>query len=94
MRSFFWSVFSCIRTEKDTVYLSYSVRMRENTDQKNLRIWTLFTQSNLFRSINFCSQYQITIEIRASDKQIGGMGGIASNPPIGQVNVLCDLTGF
>ena len=22
----------------------YSVRMRENTDQKKLRIWTLFTQ--------------------------------------------------
>ena len=34
IRSFFWSVFSCIRT----------VRIKENTDQKKLRIWTLFTQ--------------------------------------------------
>ena len=25
----------------------YSVRMRENTDQKKLRIWTLFTQCKL-----------------------------------------------
>ena len=25
----------------------YSVRMRENTDQKKLRIWTLFTQWRL-----------------------------------------------
>ena len=34
---FFWSVFSCIRTEyRDLQSKSpYSVRMRENTDQKN-----------------------------------------------------------
>ena len=25
----------------------YPVRIRENTDQKNLRIWTLFTQCSL-----------------------------------------------
>ena len=25
----------------------YSYRMRENTDQKNFSIWTLFTQCNL-----------------------------------------------
>ena len=35
IRSFFWSVFSCIRN---------SVQIQENTDQKKLRIWTLFTQ--------------------------------------------------
>ena len=34
LRSNFWSVFSRVRTE-------YGVRMRENTDQKLLRIWTL-----------------------------------------------------
>ena len=39
MRCFFWSIFSCIRTE----YSPYSVRIRENTDQKKLRISTLFT---------------------------------------------------
>ena len=43
IRSFLWSVFFRIRTE-------YSVRMRENTDQKKLRIWTLFTQC-LFQAI-------------------------------------------
>ena len=37
IRSFFWSVFSCIRTP-------YSVETRENTAQKKLHIWTLFTQ--------------------------------------------------
>ena len=46
IRSFFWSVFSRIRTEYgDILCISpYSVRVRENTDQKNLHIWTLFTQ--------------------------------------------------
>ena len=33
IRSFFWSIF-----------FLYSVRIRENTDQKKLRTWTLFTQ--------------------------------------------------
>ena len=36
IRSFLWSVFSCFRTAN-------SVRIQENTDQKKLRIWTLFT---------------------------------------------------
>ena len=39
-RSFFWSLFSRIRTESIS---PYSVWMRENTDQKKLRIKTLFT---------------------------------------------------
>ena len=45
-RSFFCSVFSCIPTEyREIQSISpYSVRMRENTDQKKLRIWTRFTQ--------------------------------------------------
>ena len=33
--SFLWSVFSCLRIEYGT---------QENTDQRKLRIWTLFTQ--------------------------------------------------
>ena len=47
IRSSFWSVFSRIRTEYGEILRisPYSVRMRENTDQKKLRIWTLFTQS-------------------------------------------------
>ena len=40
IRRFFWSVFSRIRTE----YGEIIVQMQENTDQKKLRIWTLFTQ--------------------------------------------------
>ena len=46
IRSFFWSVFFRIRTEYGEIrsISPYSVRMRENTDQKQLRIWTLFTQ--------------------------------------------------
>ena len=45
IRSFFWSVFSGIWTEYgETRCISpYSVWMRENTDQKNLHIWTLFS---------------------------------------------------
>ena len=45
IQSFFWSVFSRIRTEYGEILSIslYSVRMRENTDQKRLRIWTLFT---------------------------------------------------
>ena len=43
---FFWSVFSRIWIEYGDLLHKppYSVRMRENTDQKKLRIWTLFTQ--------------------------------------------------
>ena len=44
IQSFFWSVFSHIRTEYgEKLRISlYAVRMRESTDQKKLRIWTLF----------------------------------------------------
>ena len=58
-RVFFWSVFSRIRTEyRDFLRISpYLVRMRENTDQKKLHIWTLFTQckhnSNILTLSNF-----------------------------------------
>ena len=48
IRSFFWSVFSRIRTEYEEILISpYLVRMQENTDQKKLRIWTLSTQCRL-----------------------------------------------
>ena len=45
-QSFFWSAFSRIRTEYgDILRISpYSVRMRENTDQKKLRLSAIFTQ--------------------------------------------------
>ena len=40
IRSFFWSVFSCIRTEYGDLLRKspYSVQIQENTDQKKLRI--------------------------------------------------------
>ena len=46
IRSFFWSLFSRIRTEYGEIrsIIPYTVRVRENMDQKKLRIWTLFTQ--------------------------------------------------
>ena len=44
--SFVWSVFFRIRSEYGEIFRisPYSVQMQENTDQKKLRIWTLFTQ--------------------------------------------------
>ena len=46
IRIFFWSIFSRIRIEYGEIrsIFPYSVKMRENTGQKNLRIWTHFTQ--------------------------------------------------
>ena len=46
IRKCFWSVFSCIRTKYEDLRSKspYSVQIQENTDQKKLRIWTLFTQ--------------------------------------------------
>ena len=42
----FCSVFSRIRTKYGEILRisPYSVRIRENTEQKNLRIWTIFRQ--------------------------------------------------
>ena len=46
IRSIFWSVFSYILTEYGDLRskFPYSVQIQANTDQKNLCIWTLFTQ--------------------------------------------------
>ena len=43
--NFFWSLFPRIRTEYGDLFRKspYSVRARKNTDQKKLRIWTLYT---------------------------------------------------
>ena len=45
-RRSFWSVFFCIQTEYRDLQSKflYSVQTQKNTDQKKLRIWTLFTQ--------------------------------------------------
>ena len=46
IQNFFWSIFSYIRTEYGDLRSKslYSVQIQENTDQKKLRIWTLFTK--------------------------------------------------
>ena len=46
IQSFFWPAFSRIQTEYGGLPSKspYSVQMLENTNQKKLRIWTLFTQ--------------------------------------------------
>ena len=46
MRSYWWSVFSSIRTENGDLLRKspYSVRIQENADQKELRVWTIFMQ--------------------------------------------------
>ena len=56
IRSFFWSVFSHIRTISP-----YSVRKRENTDQKKLHIWTLFMQCQRVSYSNFSSDLLINV---------------------------------
>ena len=50
----FWSVFSLIRTEYGEILRIslHSIRMRENMDQKSLRIWTLFKQCKYYVSEN------------------------------------------
>ena len=54
--SFFWSLFSRIRTEYGEIrsISPYSVRMPENTDQKKLPIWTDFTQWIFWLFRMFC----------------------------------------
>ena len=49
IRDFSWSVFSRIWTEYEEIrdISPYSVQMRENTDQKKLRIWILFMQCRI-----------------------------------------------
>ena len=45
-RRFFWSVFFLTQAKYGDLQNKspYLVRARDNTDQKTLRIWTLFTQ--------------------------------------------------
>ena len=69
IRSFFWSVFSCIWTEYGALLrkFPYSVQIQENTDQKKLRIWTLFTQwrSKLFpKEVRFTFPQYINIFLK------------------------------
>ena len=59
IRNFFWSVFSCIRTEYGDLLptSSYSARIQENTDREKLSIWTFFMQCRYFRHFYWFSYY-------------------------------------
>ena len=69
MQSFFWFVFSCIQTEYGDLRSrsSYSVQIQENTDQKKLCIWTIFTQCNVKRILN-CAWFRLLRDIRDLQK--------------------------
>ena len=49
IRSFFWSAFSCIRTEYGDLRSKspYAARIKGNTYQKKICIWTHFTQCTI-----------------------------------------------
>ena len=70
IQSFFWSVFSCIRTEYGEILRisPYSVRMPKNTDQKKLRIWKLFTQWKLLTESRF-SLFPTSKDILKTNKE-------------------------
>ena len=55
IRSFFWSIFSCIWSEYRDLprKFPHSVRIQENTDQKKLHIGTLSAQCTLKLNIPF-----------------------------------------
>ena len=60
IRSFFWSVFSRIRNEYGDLLREppYSVRIKENTDLKNVHTWTLFIQSYIKDTNEFLTKLQ------------------------------------
>ena len=78
LRSFFWSVFSCIQTEYRDLWSKspYSVRIQENTDEKKLRNWTIFTQwekyylggVEVFSSETFYPNSQLFLSIKIGKK--------------------------
>ena len=62
IRSFSWYVFFRFRTEYGEIrsISSYSVRMRENTYQKKLRIWTLPHSDSYYIFIH-CLQKEVYV---------------------------------
>ena len=58
MLVYYFPAFSRIRTEYGEILRisPYSARMRENTDQKKLRTWTLLTQWKLQQAGNSSSK--------------------------------------
>ena len=60
IRSFSWTVFSCIWIEYGDLWSKsrYSVRIQKIMDQKKLRIWTIFMQWTLEYSPNLIQFYR------------------------------------
>ena len=75
IRSFFWSVFSCIRTEYGDLLRKspYSVRIQENTDQKTLYLDTFhevfFLQTKNSLKLMICS-HPCEKNVVTTDKKI------------------------
>ena len=75
IRSFFWSVFSRIRTEYGEILgiFLYSVRMWENTDQQKLLIWTLFTECQslylCLTNTRKCSEIGLKLTMKTPDRR-------------------------
>ena len=68
-RRFFWSVFSCIWTEYGDILgkLPYSAQIQDNTDQKNLCIWTLFKQRQSWRVLK--TRCKVTGQLRKAPEE-------------------------
>ena len=64
--NFFWSVSSRIWTEcGELFHISlYSAQMRENTDQKKLRIWTLFRSKTHDREFYWSADHEYYAGLR------------------------------
>ena len=63
---FFWSAFSRIRTESENLHIfphsAYSVRMRENTDQKNSKYGPFSQREVAIQNMkSSCKRWQIHI---------------------------------
>ena len=78
MRSFFWSVFSCVWTEYwDLLRKSpYSGQIQENTDQKKLRIFALFKQCLRIQYHYFASRLENLKKKKKRLKKRNGFRGL------------------
>ena len=78
VRSFFWSIFSRMRTKYgDILRISpYSVQIRENKDQKKLRIWTLFRQCVWTLKIGFFNYADDTNTCNCKNTFVGAISDL------------------
>ena len=79
IRSFFWSVFCRIRTEYGEILRisPYAVRMRQNTDQKKLCIWTLFTHAVYYTLFDGSKKNELGYNLTTSSNKATRIWSIA-----------------